>query len=326
MTYTVAVICGTDDNLITQPIHDFNVTHYVGEGNIITSSNANLQLDNTTGHSFSVTYYSTWPQDDSSWQGEQTCIVLGSHIAVTGQRYVVLTNGFKKVIGVDGLARTGSICALSVTYENSTSLRELDAGMEKMHEFDEDSVNMWAPISLFSDSSGFYMFYVGTGQWEDREDSSVRTNFLGIKKSIDGIDWVDIAKSEVYAHDEDHVLNDFLQLGPEQFQSVSSRTQFGERYFLGNKLQGKLIYSNSSLNGWTYHPIGRFNGLHWYNDSGTMYLCAVRIGKDGCFGTKICDAFGNMQPISWRRSATYWDMSINRLDAGYIARQVERLM
>ena len=139
-----------------------------------------------------------------------------------------------------------------------------------------------------------------------------------------------MVESPAYAHDINHFINDFLSNVPDVFRTVSAKVQYNEQilYFFGDKVRGKLIYSDDSLTEWTELSIGRFDGLHWYNDnnSGNMYLCAVRIGDDGCFGTIICDAYGSMYPKSWRRASKYWDWSLTRLDAGYIAgtRQVDR--
>jgi hypothetical protein len=331
MTYTIAAILDNDESIntmITTPKGEMSA--FVGEGLLNTGTSSTTDFDKTQTYNLQPDGYATIPVGSTIndfWQISRmsnVAIINSVSIAVSLELCVSLLVGWR--FGFDNTSsrqQQGMFGTVRVTNQTSTTSYDLASGWEYPGWNSNGWDRIFCPISVFHGNGKFYIFYIVLGNFTVVQETFRRQVWIGLKESDDGINWQNGPEQEITRN---QVIFSFLFYaihGTDKFAFQSARTYTGNKYFIGDKILGKLIYSNSDLSEWTDHPIGRFDGLHWYNDNGTMYLCAVRIGKDGCFGTKICDAFGNMQPISWRRSATHWDRSINRLDAGYIASSIK---
>lgn len=320
MTYTVAAICGTDENFEYNNFYggDSNaLIQLTGTGSIKVGLNDGSNLNQTFEHSFNPVGYLHWPTsfNINTTTGRSVVIatagryasVLGNYIAVTKNKCVVLSNGVvASPLGINYYA------GVRVIQNNVSTTQELYTGTA----IEQEYTNMWIPLGITAGIDTFYM--VAAAIQGTRYDPDI---VLKIRSSADGINWSDTGESvDIRYENISPALDSFLNsIQNREFQEMKlHRTLSGERYFLYSEYSGRVIYSNAAFSGWTDHPIGRFDGMHWYKDNGNMFLCAVRIGDDGCYGTKICDAYGNMQPISWRRSATPWDRTKNRLDARYV--------
>jgi hypothetical protein len=326
MTYMVAAILDNDAsiNTITTPRGEMGA--FIGEGLLNTGSLSTTNFDKTQTYNLQPDGYAAIPVGstiDDFFQisrSSNVAIINSVSIAVNLETCVSLLTGWR--FGFDSTTnrqRQGMFGTVRVTNQTSTTSYDLASGWEYPAYNSNSWDRIFCPISVFSGNGKFYIFYVVLGNTTVVQDAFRRRVWIGLKESDDGIDWQNVTEQEIT---QDQVISPFLHFaisGTEKFAFQSTKSWVGDKYFIGDIILGKLIYSNNGLSEWTDHPIGRFNGLHWYTENGAPVLCAVRIGDDGCFGTKICDVYGNMLPISWKRSATPWDWSINRLDAGYIA-------
>ena len=311
MAYTVAAICGNNENFGYKKIFSNNeLLTLVGTSSIKVGLNTGSNLNQTFEHSFNPTGYSQWPNTiEEMTPTKRYAAVLGSYIAVTSNKTLIMSNGvtFSMSLGV------GFYSCVRVIQNNVSTTQELYTGSTSLQ---ENNFNILIPLGITAGLDTFYMVALEVRA----TNRSNTTELLKIRSSTDGVNWSDTGASIRMNGNTLPVIDSFFDsIQNREFQEIKlQRTLLGERYFLYSEYSGRVIYSNATFNEWTDHPIGRFDGMHWYKDNGNMYLCAVRIGDNGCYGTKICDAYGNIQPISWRKSATPWDRTKNRLDAGYV--------
>ena len=304
MTYTVSAICMTPEN-DGGPTFGSEGPHMLrGVGSLITGGTVTTFNKVSDFNFIPAGYLDLDPASIDS-----TTLIFAPFIFLTA------VNGNICLTVSLGISATSSkisyVTSVKKLQNNTATTYELANGWgDKTTEAHSDTP-IWAPVSLFASGGAFYMLCLEIL-------SSVEGQFFVVKTSSDGVSWTTLSKSGNVGNDP--VAEAFFSsAGGAVLRLFGARTPISGKYFLGMRESGKLMYTFNQGNSWIDHPIGRFDGLDWYSDNGVMYLCAVRVGSNGCHGTKICDESGNMFPIEWRESAIPWNPSKTRLDAGYLA-------
>ena len=311
MTYTVSAICMTPEN-DGGPIFGSEGPHMLrGVGSLLTGGTA------TTFNRASAFDFIPAGYGEFMMAGPPTKPMVAPFIfltAVSGDICLTVSLGLALIPP----SNMGYVASIKKLQNNTATTYELaNGGMDKTTGGAHSDTPIWIPVSLFASGGVFYMCCVEMGEANSGE-SSVRDQSFVVKTSSDGVSWTTLSKSGNI--DNDLVAEAFFSsAGGAVLRLFGARTPISGKYFLGMRESGKLMYTFNQGNSWIDHPIGRFDGLDWYSDNGVMYLCAVRVGSNGCHGTKICDESGNMFPIEWRESAIPWNPSKTRLDAGYLA-------
>ena len=305
MTYTVSAICMTPEN-DGGPTFGSEGPHMLrGVGSLITGGTVTTFNKVSDFNFIPAGYLDLDPASIDS-----TTLIFAPFIFLTA------VNGNICLTVSLGISATSSkisyVTSVKKLQNNTATTYELANGWgDKTTEAHSDTP-IWAPVSLFASGGAFYMLCLEIL-------SSVEGQFFVVKTSSDGVSWTTLSKSGNVGNDP--VAEAFFSsAGGAVLRLFGARTPISGKYFLGLRESGKLMYTFDQGNSWIDRPIGRFDGLNWYSDNGVMYLCAVRVGSNGCHGTKICDESGNMFPIEWRESAIPWSPSMTRLDAGYISR------
>jgi hypothetical protein len=324
MTYTVAAICGTAENFVNDVMGvppaaktDDDSSGYVGVGKLLLG-------EVISGFSKKLEYSFATPSPQQyirSFLGLSEPnlnlpfeAVIASSTAIADGKVLTVETSVK--VKVD-MANDGFLVEYPSYFklvDGSVSYEYIISGAMYPISKTGDEFNgvFRVCLCIFSSGSDFFAFYV------EFNGSDGSENFV-LKRSTDGVNWSNVITAST----------EFLSFGASDLSKnmglgshIGAACPSGFRLFIGLKAEDsnsyQALYSSSNGQMWDEVVIGRYNGLHWYNDNGTMFLCAVRIGDDGCYGTKICDADGNIQPISWRKASTPWDWSKNRLDAGYL--------
>lgn len=333
MTYTVAAICGTDINFVDDvfgapPGENYLYEGYKGNGDLLLWGNSTSNIKKTP-YSFDVSgtkYYtkSTLSPEDG-WSLPFSNVISCQAAIANGRVLTVSTAVNLSMLDLHVQPMYATLLANYPSYYRcidsnsvtSYTTKGIPLQLAKFGDDDYSSAAFRVCLCLFATSSEFYAL-----EFESIRLTSGILGRLVLKKSTDGVNWTTFLES--------------LQNG---FPFYTSYVSAERNFALGSYVGAKCPKSNrvfightgtffknpprltTSLNlgvTWEGVDIGRFDGLNWYSDNGVMYLCAVRISDAGCFGTKICDESGNMFPIVWRESATNWNPTKTRLDAGYM--------
>ena len=310
MTYTVATICTTPENDGGPLFGPEGPRMLKGVGSLLTGGTS------TTFNKASDFNFLPAGYDFFEMEGPPTKPMIAPFVFLTA-----VNGGICLALSFGATFRPphirGQAVHIKKLQNNTATTYELANGWEDITTGANSGTPIWIPVSLFASGGVFYMCCIEVPLSEENRDGSIGQYFV-VKTSNDGVSWATLSKSgNIY---NDPVAEAFFNesAGGSILQLFGARTSINGKYFLGMRESGKLMYTFNQGNSWTDHPIGRFDGLNWYSDNGTMYLCAVRISDAGCFGTKICDESGNMFPVVWRESATNWNPTKTRLDAGYM--------